>query len=83
MPAIAEGVFQLLAQVGMVDDQAVEARGPQAVDLPDDEGLPPTLSRGLGVCRVRGRMRLPSPAARIMALQGKEAGCRIRMYSPR
>jgi hypothetical protein len=33
-------------------------------------GLPPATSRGLGVWSVRGRMRSPRPAARIMAFGG-------------
>ena len=31
------------------------------------KGLPPTSSKGFGVCSVSGRIRLPSPAAKIIA----------------
>src|SRR5579883_162539 len=32
--------------------------------------LPPILMRGLGICSVSGRMRVPSPAAKTIALSG-------------
>jgi hypothetical protein len=54
-------------QVGVVDDQIGEARRRELMIWCSMSVRPPAASRGFGVWSVSGRMRLPRPAARIMA----------------
>ena len=60
-----------LGEVVDVDHRPLDAGALEPVERPVDQARPPTSISALGVVTVTGRMRLPRPAARIIARLGR------------
>jgi hypothetical protein len=68
--AVAQEVLDLLAQVGVVDDQVGKARRPEALDLPDDEGLAAGFQQGFGRVVGEGAHALAQAGGQDHGLEG-------------